>query len=157
MKISNETVVVANYTLFDESGTLIEDSNHSGAIHFIPGNGYFPDTIEDTLLGKEKGESIEVSVDADGGFGPYDDELIIEADVKDFENFDPLEIGTEFELDTEEGIVSGIITAIEGDKVVGDCNHPLAGMAVKFTFDILEVREATKEELKQGFIIPKGE
>ncbi|PIE77673.1 MAG: peptidylprolyl isomerase [Candidatus Delongbacteria bacterium] len=155
MKISEKTVVVANYTLYDDNGTLIEDSNHGGPIHFIPGNGFFPKAIEAALLGKELGDSVEVSVGVEEGFGPYDKDLLIEANIEDFKDFDPLEVGVEFELDTEEGVIGGIVSEIKDDKVVGDCNHPLAGMAVKFEFEILEVREATKKELSQGFIIPK--
>ncbi|MBN1970110.1 MAG: peptidylprolyl isomerase [Candidatus Delongbacteria bacterium] len=156
MQIKKNAVVVAEYELWDDENVLIDSVVEGDTIDFILGMDYFPEKIEEALIGKKAGDVVEISVEAKDGFGEIDEDLILEASKKDFEDFDSLEIGTEFELDTEDGVLEGIITAIEDDKVIGDCNHPLAGINLKFRFKIVDVREATEEELEHGHVHGEG-
>jgi FKBP-type peptidyl-prolyl cis-trans isomerase SlyD len=149
MKIAKNTVVTLHYKLSDAQGNLIEESSepmvylHGGYENTLP-------KIEETLEGKDVGYETTIQVEPDDAFGEYDSSLIkIEQRNRLPE---PLEIGMQFEgtPDSTEGGEESLIftvTDIADDKVVLDGNHPLAGMALRFTLNVTEVRAATDEEI----------
>jgi FKBP-type peptidyl-prolyl cis-trans isomerase SlyD len=149
MKIAKNTVVTLHYKLSDAQGNLIEESSepmvylHGGYENTLP-------KIEETLEGKDVGYETTIQVEPDDAFGEYDSSLIkIEQRNRLPE---PLEIGMQFEgtPDSTEGGEESLIftvTDIADDKVVLDGNHPLAGMALRFTLNVAEVRAATDEEI----------
>lgn len=149
MKIAKNTVVTVHYKLSDAQGNLIEESRepmvylHGGYENTLP-------KIEDALEGKAAGYETTIQVEPDDAFGEYDPNLIkIEPRNRLPE---PIEIGMQFE-GTPEGAESGdealifTVTDIAEDKVVLDGNHPLAGMALRFTLNVADVRAASDEEI----------
>lgn len=149
MKIAKNTVVTVHYKLSDAQGNLIEESRepmvylHGGYENTLP-------KIEEALEGKDIGYETTIQVEPDDAFGEYDPNLIkIEPRNRLPE---PIEIGMQFEGtpdDTEGGDESIIftVTDIADDQVVLDGNHPLAGMALRFTLNVAGVRSATDEEV----------
>lgn len=149
MKVAKNTVVTLHYKLSDAQGNLIEESRepmvylHGGYENTLP-------KIEEALEGKEAGFETTIQVEPDDAFGEYDPNLIkIELRSRLPE---PIEIGMQFEGtpdSTEAGEESLIftVTDIADDKVVLDGNHPLAGMALRFTLNVAQVRGATEEEV----------
>ncbi len=69
-----------------------------------------------------------------------------------FVGVDELEVGMRFLADTDQGPVPVEITGIEGDEVIVDGNHMLAGQNLKFHVEIVAIREATEEELAHGHV-----
>lgn len=149
MKIAKNTVVTVHYKLSDAQGNLIEESRepmvylHGGYENTLP-------KIEDALEGKAAGYETTIQVEPDDAFGEYDPNLIkIEPRSRLPE---PIEVGMQFE-GTPESAESGeealifTVTDIAEDKVVLDGNHPLAGMALRFTLNVADVRAATDEEV----------
>lgn len=149
MKIAKNTVVTAHYKLSDAQGNLIEESRepmvylHGGYENTLP-------KIEDALEGKAAGYETTIQVEPDDAFGEYDPNLIkIEPRNRLPE---PIEIGMQFEGtpeggEGEEEVLIFTVTDIAEDKVVLDGNHPLAGMALRFTLNVADVRAATDEEI----------
>lgn len=149
MKIAKNTVVTVHYKLSDAQGNLIEESRepmvylHGGYENTLP-------KIEEALEGKEVGFETTIQVEPEDAFGEYDPNLIkIEPRNRLPE---PLEVGMQFEGTPEsdeegEGSLIFTVTDIEDDKVVLDGNHPLAGMALRFTLKVAEVRDATEDEV----------
>lgn len=157
MIIEKNTVVTVHYTLFDAQNNLLEGDAepiiylHGGYDNTLP-------SIEAALEGKSVGDDLMIQVEPEDAFGEYDAGLIkIEAK----ERFPaPLEIGMHFEGvpegdDEEAETVIYVVTDIAGDKVILDGNHPLAGMALRFSLKVLEVRAATEEEIDDGQ--PRGD
>ncbi|AKU24370.1 peptidylprolyl isomerase [Massilia sp. MB5] len=154
MKIAKNTVVTVNYKLSDAQNNLIEDGRqpmvylHGGYENTLP-------KIEEELDGKEVGYSNTIQIEPEDAFGDYDANLV---KVEDRARLpEPLEIGMQFEgmPDGEEGEEEAMIftvTEIADDKVVLDGNHPLAGMALRFELQVVEVRAASDEEIAHGHV-----
>jgi len=149
MKIAKNTVVTVRYKLSDAQGNLIEESQepmvylHGGYENTLP-------KIEEALDGKQTGYQTVIQVEPDDAFGEYDANLVKVEPRNRLPT--PLEVGMQFEGmpdGGEEGEESLIftVTDIADDKVVLDGNHPLAGMALRFDLNVIEVREASDEEI----------
>jgi FKBP-type peptidyl-prolyl cis-trans isomerase SlyD len=106
--------------------------------------------IEEALDGKDVGYETIVHLEPEDAFGDYDPSLIkIEPRNRLPE---PIEVGMQFEgtpdgEDSEEESLIFTVTDIADDKVVLDGNHPLAGMALRFSLNVAEVRAATEDEV----------
>jgi FKBP-type peptidyl-prolyl cis-trans isomerase SlyD len=148
MKIAKNTVVTVQYKLSDAQNNLIEDGRqpmvylHGGYENTLP-------KIEEELDGKEVGYANTLQIEPDDAFGDYDPNLVkVEPRARLPE---PLEVGMQFEGmpdgDSDDEAMIFTVTDIAEDKVVLDGNHPLAGMALRFELKVLEVREATDEEI----------
>ena len=153
MKIAKNTVVTVNYTLSDAQGNLIEEGQepmvylHGGYENTLP-------KIEEVLEGKEPGFATTIQVEPEDAFGEYDPSLI---KIEPRNRLpDPVEVGMQFEGTPEGGeeedMVIFTVTDIAEDKVVLDGNHPLAGMALRFTLNVAEVRTASLEEVSHGHV-----
>lgn len=154
MKIAKDTVVTVHYKLSDAQGNLIEESRepmvylHGGYENTLP-------KIEEALEGKAAGFETTIQVEPEDAFGEYDPNLIkIEPRNRLPE---PIEVGMQFEgtpdsPDSGEESLIFTVTDIADDKVVLDGNHPLAGMALRFTLNVAEVRSANEEEVAHGHV-----
>lgn len=151
MQVTKDTVVTLNYRVTDPDGNLIDDGKHP--LVYIHGgyDGIFS-RIEEELHGKDVGDRLEVKLQPEDAFGDYDASLVRVESLSMFP--EGIEVGMQFERAAEDSDDEMVytITDIEGDKVVVDGNHPLAGVALIFTCTIAEVRAATPEELEHGHV-----
>lgn len=155
MQILKDTVVTLDYTVTDSDGNLIDDGKNP--LVYLHGgyDGIFP-LIEETLQGKEVGETFTVKLQPEDAFGDYDEELVLIEEAAMFpEN---IEVGMAFERvgeGDEEDMVYRITDIADG-KVVVDGNHPLAGLALVFDGKVADVRAATSEEMEHGHVHGPG-
>jgi FKBP-type peptidyl-prolyl cis-trans isomerase SlyD len=156
VKISKNTVVSANYILRDSEGSVIDESGESGPMEYLHGVGEIIEGLEKALEGKKVGDHVKVSLSAEDAYGEFDDDLVQEVSKEMFADMDDLEEGLVFHAETEEGVQEYAVVAIEGDMVTIDGNHPLAGEDLTFEIDVLEVRQATAEELEHGHAHGEG-
>lgn len=153
MKIIKNTVVSLNYTLSDNDGNIIEKSEepmiylHGGYENTLP-------KIESALEGKEVGEEILVYLEPSESFGEYDAELVRTEDLKNLP--EDIAIGMEIEgddeLDEDDEPLIFTITDIAEGKAVLDGNHPLAGLSLRFTASVIDVREASTVEIEHQHV-----
>ncbi len=151
MQIAKDTVVTLSYRVTDPDGNLIDDGGQP-LVYLHGGYDGIFSRIEEVLHGKTVGERVEVKLQPEEAFGEYDAELVRVENLAMFpEN---IRVGMQFERATEDGDDEMIytITDIEGDKVVVDGNHPLAGAALVFDCTVADVRAATAEELAHGHV-----
>ena len=71
-------------------------------------------------------------------------------------NQEKIEVGTQFQVDTEQGAIIVTVTEVGAEEVTVDGNHPLAGMTLHFDVTVDEVREATEEEIAHGHVHGEG-
>ena len=149
MQVAKNTVVSLDVELADIWGNSIERSDEP--LQYMHG-GYgnvFP-AVEAALEGRNVKDRVEVRLEPEDAFGDYDESLLrVEARSK-FP--DALEVGMRFEGDPggeDEGRYF-TVTDLAEDKVVLDANHPLAGMALKITCTVVDVRRATAAEIENG-------
>lgn len=141
-------MVSLELVLHDAQGRLIHASD-APITYLHGGYGELFDVLERALEGKRTGQSVRVQLEPDEAFGDYDAALVrIEARSRYGEG---LEVGMEvedaFEEDTPRVYV---VTDLADDKVILDGNHPLAGIALRFTCKVVSLRPATEAEIEHG-------
>jgi FKBP-type peptidyl-prolyl cis-trans isomerase SlyD len=145
-----------NYTLRDESGATIETSQGREPLTYLHGFGQLIPGLEKTLDGSQAGLLTTVTILPRDAYGEKDPQAVIHAARGDFPDGLGLEPGVEVQADTPDGPITFIVVSIDGDDVVLDANHPLAGKALTFDVEVLEVREATPDELAHGHVHGPG-
>jgi FKBP-type peptidyl-prolyl cis-trans isomerase SlyD len=159
MTIQNQKAVTINYTLKDDQGEIIDQSNDGsfcylhGADNIIPG-------LENALTGKSKDEKLDLVIKPEDAYGEYNAAFsqVVEKSMFEQDQSEELQVGMQFHAQGEDGgMVMITISAIDGDKVTIDGNHPLAGITLHYDVHIVDVRDATEEELSHGHIHQHGE
>ncbi len=149
--IGNNLVVSMHYTLTDDDGNVLDSSEGSEPLAYLHGGGNIIPGLEKALTGKIKGDSLEVSVAPEEAYGESRPELVQVVNKAAFQGVDKVEAGMMFETQSPDGAVQRIMVKnVEGDEVTIDGNHPLAGVPLNFAVEIVEVREATEEEIAHG-------
>lgn len=156
MKISNNTVVVMHYAVSDSEDTLIDSSYDDEPLEIIYGTGYLIAGLEDALEGHQAGDKFEVSVNADQAYGERDDDYVQVVPKALFESIDDLAVGSQLRASTDDGEQTVIVIDVQDDTITVDGNHPLAGLDLKFDVEIIEVRDATEEEITHGHVHAEG-
>ena len=132
--------------MHDAQGVQLQAPSDLTYLH--GGYGELLPALERALEGKSPGESVRLQLEPDHAFGEYDAGLLR---VEPAERYgEGIEIGMEVEEDAR----FYTVTDVAGGKVVLDGNHPLAGMALRFSVEIVTVRAAKAEEIKRGVSLP---
>ena len=149
--IAEKTVVTMHYTLTDQEGTTLDSSRESDPLSYLHGVGALIPGLEKELTGKAAGATLTVSVPPEEAYGEVIDELLQEVDKSIFEVQEGIEPGAVFHAQGPDGEVQPVvIKAVQGETVIVDANHPLAGMTLNFDVEVISVREATDDELDHG-------
>lgn len=156
MTVSKDKVVSIEYTLTGDDGSVIDTSEGRGALSYIHGHGNLVSGLEKELEGKEDGAAFNTSISPQEGYGDYDDGLLFSVPKERFNEFGDLEIGMQFQAETDRGHQIMEIKSIEDESVLVDANHPLAGQNLHFEGTIVGVREATGDELSHGHVHEEG-
>ncbi|MCF2856282.1 peptidylprolyl isomerase [Pseudoalteromonas sp. SMS1] len=155
MKIAQNTVVKMHYSVLDGDQNSIDNTFDEEPLEFIIGTGFLIKGLEDALIDKQAGDKISVTVEPENGYGIRNDNLTQAVPKSMFEGID-VEVGMQFRATTDEGEQAVIVIGVEDDEVIVDGNHPLAGITLHFDVEIVEVREATQDELAHGHVHSEG-
>ena len=150
MQIADGTVVAMDYALKDDDGTLLDQSQPGQPLTYLHGHKNIIPGLEDSLAGKAVGETLEVRVAPEDGYGEPNPSLEQVVPRDRFQGVESLEVGMQFQASTEQGPVSVRVVKVDDDDVTVDGNHPLAGKHLNFNVTVLEVRAATEEEIARG-------
>ncbi|MDX2298755.1 MAG: peptidylprolyl isomerase [Xanthomonadaceae bacterium] len=152
MQIADHCVASFHYTLTDDAGTVIDSSTGHEPLAYLHGGGNIVPGLERAMVGHRVGDQFTVDVVPEEGYGIRHEGLIQVVPRAAFQGVDELAIGMEFQASSNQGPMSVVITAIEGDEVTVDGNHPLAGQTLHFAIEVTEVRAATDEETEHGHV-----
>lgn len=156
MKIEPNKVGMIHYSLTDADGNLI-DASKEAPLAYLHGHANLIPGLEKELEGKAVGDKFTVAVPPAEGYGEIEAHLIQEGVPKSmFQGVDNLEVGMRFEAQTEQGAHSVEITAVDDESVTVDGNHPLAGKTLNFDIEVMDVRDASEEELEHGHVHGDG-
>jgi FKBP-type peptidyl-prolyl cis-trans isomerase SlyD len=149
--ISPGKVVAIHFVLRDEQGSELDDSSGGEPIRYLHGAGNIVSGLEEGLTGKRMGEKVHVQVTPENGFGVRDPRGVQKVSRDTFPDDVEIFPGMEFGAEDEDGeSVPVWVTAVEGDQLTIDFNHPLAGKTLHFDVVVAEVRDATAEEIEHG-------
>ena len=147
--IANDHVVSFNYKLTNAEGETL-DQSQGEPLAYLHGAGNIIPGLENALLGKTVGETFTVTVPAAEGYGEYNPELVQEVPAQMFQGVENIQEGMQFQAHTDDGVQIVTVKAVEGENVIVDANFPLAGQDLTFEVEIVEIRDATEEELQHG-------
>jgi len=156
MQITKNKVAAIDYTLTDDAGEVLDTSDGQEPLWYLHGVGGIIPGLERELEGKEAGDSLKVAVAPADAYGVRDDALEQEVSRDQFEGADELELGMQFQVDSEAGPMVVTVVQIDDDVVTIDGNHPLAGESLNFDVTVREVRDATDDELSHGHVHGSG-
>ncbi len=156
MQMSVKKVITVDYTLKDNDGQILDESKNGefaylqGASNIIPG-------LESALLDKKTGENISVSIEPKDGYGELEPNMVQVVPMDMFASAEQVTVGQQFHAQGEDGHdIMITVTKVEDDQVTIDGNHPLAGVQLNFDVKIIEVREATEQEMEHGHVHNHG-
>ena len=149
MIIEDKRVVLMDYKLTDNDGNVIDQSEKE-PLAYLHGSGQIIPGLEKELAGKTVGDELKVTVSPEEGYGEFDQSLLTKVEKQHLAGIPNLEVGMQVQGESPEGVAVFTVKEITDTEVTLDANHPLAGQTLNFDVKVVEVREATEEELSHG-------
>ena len=156
MQIAADAVVLIHYTLKDDDGKVLDSSDGGEPLAYIQGHGNLVPGLEKALEGKKDGDALAVTLSPDEGYGTRNETLVQRVPKRSLQGSGEIRKGMQFRAQTEEGLRVFTVTAVVGDMVSLDGNHPLADQTLHFDVEVVSVRAATAEELEHGHVHGAG-
>lgn len=153
MKIANNQVISLHYTLTNEEGQVLDTSQGLEPLRYLHGHKNIISGLEKGLEGAQVGEDLQLEISPEEGYGLYYPHLVQEIPLENLQHLGELKIGNLLEVETEAG--PQIVTLLELSDTTAtlDANHPLAGEKLFFQLNVVDIREASSEEINQGLVI----
>lgn len=156
MKINADKAITLNYTLKDGDGKLIDESKDASFI-YLHGHGNIIPGLESALNEKTKGDTFDLVLEPKDAYGEYND-AITQTIPRDAFGDEKIEVGMQFHAEGDDGEpVMITVSEVNGDDITIDGNPPLAGVTLHYNVEVIDVRDATEEELSHGHIHAHGE
>ncbi|WP_043689322.1 FKBP-type peptidyl-prolyl cis-trans isomerase [Luteimonas huabeiensis] len=150
MEIAYRRVGTVHFTLRDESGRKITSTHGHRPLVYLHGTGTVVPGLEEALEGRSPGDRFEVTVPPERGFGPRHEALVQSVPREVLQASAEPVVGQKLKAETTRGPLEVVVTAIDGDTLVVDGNHPLAGRTFVAEVEVVDVRLATPHELQFG-------
>ena len=149
--IGDNSVVSMHYKLTNAGGELLDSSEGREPLTYLHGAGNIIPGLENALVGKVAGDSLQVEITPAEGYGEVRQELLQVVPREAFQGVEQIEPGMAFQAQGQDGTTRQIVVReINGNDITVDGNHPLAGVDLHFDVQIIEVREASAEEVAHG-------
>jgi FKBP-type peptidyl-prolyl cis-trans isomerase SlyD len=153
MSISENEVVSIEYKVIDSSTSEEVDSNIGAEpLEFIVGKGMIISGLENEVIKLDKGEKSDILVNPEDAYGEYKDDLLQTLAKEQFAGVDLVENMSLYGTDDQGQTVQVKVVSFTNDDVTIDYNHPLAGKTLMFSVTLLDVRDATQDEISSGII-----
>lgn len=152
MQIGNQKVVTIDYTLTDDQGEVLDTSQGQEPLTYIHGLGSIIPGLEEALAGKTAGDALKVTIQPQNGYGERDEELVQAVPRERFPASGEITVGMRFHAQGTGGSHVVTVVAVDDKNVTVDANHPLAGVVLAFDVKVVDVRDATADELQHGHV-----
>ena len=151
MTIEKNKVVALHYTLTLDSGEIADTSEGRDPLSFLVGGGQIIPGLENELIGLAKGDKKTITVQPEDAYGVKSDNLIQTVERDLIPDSITVEIGERLQGQSEDGhVVEGEIVAVDENNIQIDFNHPLADEVLTFDVHVVDIRDASPEELAHG-------
>lgn len=157
MSLELNKVVTFNYTLKDEEGTVLDSTANKDPLTFISGTSQVLPRLEEALGEMLIGGKKNVKINAAEAYGEYDDKAVQSIKKEQFPSDAKVEVGVRYVANSPEGgQMPFVIKEIKEKDVTVDFNHPLAGKDLEFDVELVDIRDATAEEIQHGHVHGPG-
>ncbi|RUO36334.1 FKBP-type peptidyl-prolyl cis-trans isomerase [Aliidiomarina sanyensis] len=153
--ISQDKAVTIHYVVKNAEGVTIDQSSEERPLAFIFGRGMLIPGLENVLNGKAAGDELSAEIPAADAYGERHDGLVqtVPRNLFGDQEVNP---GMQFRATTDHGEQSVMVIEVTDETVTVDGNHPLAGVDLNFDVKVVDVRDATEEELSHGHVHGPG-
>ncbi|MEX1111470.1 MAG: peptidylprolyl isomerase [Chthoniobacterales bacterium] len=153
MKIAKYHAVFFDYEVRNSRSETLDSSANSGApMAYVHGYASIVPGLEKALEGKVAGEQLDVTVPPVEAYGLRDERRVGQVERSIFPEGAEIKPGMRFRASSEEGSDLVVVTAVDGDTITVDANHPLAGETLTFAVTVRDVRPARPEEITHGHV-----
>ena len=156
MKIAKDKVGIIHYTLKDDHGAVLDSSQGKDPLSYVHGMQNLIPGMEKALEGKGAGERLNIVIPPEEGYGRRDAALVNQVPLSDFPDKNDVKQGAQFHAQTRQGTRIATVVRVEGESVTLDFNHPLSDVTLHFDVEIVDVRDATPDEIAHGHVHGKG-
>ena len=143
-KVQQGDHVIIEYEGRLEDGEIVESSSDNGPLEFEVGAGVMSPGFENALLGMGEGEEKSIILSPDEAFGHKDEKLLHTVKKSVFgENIQPqpgMVLGMTLEKEGQTQKIPAQVTAVHGDDVTIDFNHPLAGKTISYRLSLKSIK-----------------
>ena len=154
--IAHQSVVGIEYTLKDKDGGVVDSNAGGEPLFFIQGMGTLVPGLEIALNGRALGDKFEVEVKAADGYGEYDPERRRALPREKVPQLAEAKPGMMLQASGPEGVSVVTVADVTETEIIIDGNHPMAGKDLFFSIQVMDIREATAEELAHGHVHGPG-
>lgn len=153
LMIGDNMVASIHYTLTNNAGEILDSSEGAEPLSYLHGAGNLIPGLERELLGKTSGATLQVTIAPGDAYGEIQPELVQIVPAGAFQGVENVEPGMAFEAQDPQGNARRVVVkSVDDDQVTIDANHPLAGVELNFDVQVVEVRDATSEEIAHGHV-----
>lgn len=157
LMIGKHSVVSIHYTLKDDDGEIMDSSEGREPLAYLHGANNLIPGLEQELQGKTAGAKFQATIEPKDAYGEINEDLKQTVSMQMFQGVDEIQPGMSFIAQDEGGQQrQARVVEIDGDDVTIDANHPMAGQTLHFDVEVVEVREATAQELEHGHVHAGG-
>lgn len=150
MELGKNKVGRFHYSLSEPDGVEIENSHDGEPVTYLHGHGNVLPALEEALAGKAEGASLTVELPPEKAYGVRREDAIQRVPIKHLSHPGKLRVGTIATVHTDQGHRQVTVVKVGKFNADVDSNHPLAGKALRFDIEIVEVRDASAEEISHG-------
>lgn len=151
-----DKVATIHFTIKDEKGIVQDSTKNQPPYSFLGSSGQMFPRAEEMLAGMEVGEKVALTLEPADAYGEYDEDAVQITAREHFPEGVELKEGMTFLTMQGEHEVPVIIREVDEKKVTIDFNHPLAGKRLEMEMELLEIRDATEEEMAHGHVHGPG-
>ena len=157
LMIGDNSVVSIHYTLKNDAGEVLDSSQGKGPLIYLHGANNLVPGLEAELTGKTIGATFNASIPPGQAYGEVRDDLIQVIGKDMFRGVENVEPGMSFMAQGDGDAQQQVrVTAVDGEDVTVDANHPMAGLTLHFEVEVVDVREGTDQEIEHGHVHQHG-
>ena len=157
MAIEQNKVVTMNFTLKDDAGNVLDSTDNGGPFSYLSGSNTVLPKLEEAVGSMIIGTKKNLKLEAADAYGVYNEQIVQVVGKENFPADFDLEVGMSYMASNPDGgQMPFVITEVRDEEVTIDFNHPLAGKDLTFDIELLDVRDATPEELAHGHVHGPG-
>lgn len=156
---TTETRVISfHYTLTNVAGEVIDTSRDTAApFSYLEGQSQIIPGLEKAMAALKTGDKKKIEIEAQDAYGNHDAQLVVEIEKEKLPKSEDLREGDQFQASGPNGeALMFRVVGFNGEQVQLDGNHPLAGEKLVFDVEVVDVRNATADEVEHGHVHGPG-
>ena len=138
--VTSGKLVELNYTITDEKGALLDSTTNTTPLRYVHGGNQLFRQLQKELEGKSTGNTVKIKLKPEQAYGEHNPNNTMNLEAPLFDSSAGVKKGMQFEVSTTAGLRLVTVISVDGNEVIVDLNHPLAGQSLNFEVRVLAVK-----------------